>query len=178
MATLTHNELIRLITEAFPEQPIPTKIAETYAGEGDGFEADRLYTGRTWKSLSIEDVLATYENGSPAQSLYCLTDEAYRYYLPFFLTFAIQAKVSGANNYLTTDSLMYSFSEKPDGWVAKKLAGCTLNQKHAIAMFLCFFKERGAYLEEVETALAGYWGQFVSPPPDQKTTNAPTPAKP
>lgn len=162
---ITDERLQDCIKNGFPIQPLPVRIARTYAGGNEGKYVDAIYTGKDWASIDIEDIRKDYDDGPPVGSLFHLSDEALVYYFPIF----ILASLKDNDPEDIASTLQYSFlSPQTAPSYFPAFSRLDIPGKHAIALYIKFLEQTAAskrLQSEARKLLSTYWGDFLSKQP-------------
>jgi hypothetical protein len=149
------EELRQQIEAAFAETKYPGDDRLVYDNTGDHLECNEVaaaFRGRDWRQLS-QDILRRH-----SQSLFFLTPEAYRFYLPAYLN-AATLHYDEADT--IPGSVVFSLIPPSDARDARayqrRIEGFTQAQRKAIRSFLEFLKQNHTgddALGDVDKALA------------------------
>jgi hypothetical protein len=92
------EQLRRNLASAFSNRAYPgdDRIAETrpWIPEYEGNRVARYFKGRRWQDLSYQKLRAEYP-ADPTACVHFMLDEGFQYYLPGFLTMALDLKEAG-----------------------------------------------------------------------------------
>ena len=169
--------LAAAVRSVFPVEPKPSKLVN-YMGGGDPQQIVDYFGGKTWPEITMHGLMYEYE-GDPFGAMAFMTDEAFRYYLPSFMMISLE-EMEIAD--LVPSNVCWRLTPPDDpaenNIFLTRMSGFSPAQKEVIATYLREDATTGACSSEAREAYEGYWHQFDPAPPDQKTTNAPTPAKP
>ena len=195
---MNESDLIEKIRLAFQDCEKPAQIG--YDGP-DGECVQYYFADKVWQDVSINSLMKARETahfGDYTAYLSFMTLEGLAYFLPGYMTMCLRDDPAEIDFIMLSLylKLTHPASPPPDepGWgydyKKERFEGLvkllTPPQKESVAAFLHYqtthwnHKEMpaGQINEEAERAYNGYWRQFDPAPPDPKTANAPTPAKP
>lgn len=161
---MTRSEVRSLATEieeVFRTVPYPRDdrlVSAPHLG-GEYAEIAAAFKGRTWSSLDLE--FLRYHHAS----LFFLTPEAYRYFLPAYLRVSV---LSYRKADLIPGSVLYSLTPPADPGPDKdeflsRVATLSQGQKRVIRRFLEYLRDahRGGFLRgEINRPLNRYWHRF------------------
>ena len=122
---------IREITEAFADTPYPGREALFNDHCCECAEVSESYAGKTWKEITLEDVLGGRETA-------LLNAAAWRYYLPALMIWCIRAPDTVD---VIHDNLVFQL-EPPDAqrgvaaWFDERAHGFSRAQRSAISAYL------------------------------------------
>ena len=78
-----------LLDQAFPFVPVPLRAAHSTATD-EPLIAQSMLVGKRWNKLDAADLCKEWGDNSLCGCLPFLTEEAFRYYLPFFLKYCLE----------------------------------------------------------------------------------------
>ena len=160
MSPRDHASVLGQIEEAFGDLPYPGDDHLIAPSSLQTAEGQRLYNdwkGRDWRSLSLQELR------HHAESIFFLTPEAFRYYLPAYLSASVRDS-EGVD--IIPETLAFALTPPAgDDPVASKkqarIAAFDDRQRRAIAAFLEFLASQGDELDaaQFDKALAFYAGK-------------------
>jgi hypothetical protein len=141
----------REIEAAFADAPRPADdrlVIHGDATSGDDAEIAAAFRGKRWDELPLE--LLTYHH----EALFFMTPEAYRYFLPAYLT-ACMGGVRRAGNIVSAviSSLTPPRGRAGDDDFGTRMRGFTAAQRAAIKSVLVFLQSEGDPLGDIKRAL-------------------------
>ena len=188
-------KLIEDIRNAFSSARRPNTLGRS----SEGLDVEQYFAGRSWQDINLNSLI-TERVGDSTAYLSFMTREGFAYFLPGYMIMVLRDDPKEMGNFI--DSLMWHLSH-PDSllkkgeektWmydyglkeITELTSLLTPPQKRVVAEFLrhqiTHWGRRempnGLENEDARKAYDGYWRQFDPAPPDPKTANAPTPAKP
>ena len=163
---ITASQLLEDLDRVFPAEPVPMElIPNGHTCHGEDVLLKAIYSGRTWKEITLERVIEHFPGtyGTPIQSTYELTPEAYRYYMPAMVKMAIEHTEQNHDTYQVAETLEFQLCDAAQD----KNTGASLRlynneQKRVLAMFLVYQMEKPfPFPADCLAALNNYWGQFI-----------------
>jgi hypothetical protein len=132
------EKLRRNLANAFSDRAYPgdDRIAETrpWIPEYEGNRVARYFKGKRWEDLSYQKLRAEYP-ADPTACVHFMLDEGFRYYLPGFLTMALDLKEAGD----IADAICGTLTEPPHDAPAEdkarftsRMSGLSSEEKNAV----------------------------------------------
>ena len=140
MGTKTSEEaLLHELDRVFPVEPKPATLAGRQSCGGDEYGyVEEFFQDRAWNEITLADLRDRYPGPRDA-CLYFMSAEAFRYFLPSYLTFFLR-RWDEADSIADTAvyALLPTSDEKLRDWQATRFGQFSLAQRKAILSFLKF----------------------------------------
>ena len=131
--------LLQELDRAFPVEPKPGTLAGRQSCGGDEYGyVEEFFQDQAWNEITLEDLRDRYP-GPPDACLYFMSAEAFRYFLPSYLTFFLR-RWDEADSVADTAvyALVPTSDERLRDWQATRFGQFSLAQRKAILNFLKF----------------------------------------
>jgi len=149
---MTTDKLLRLVCDAFADLQMPKGETIASSAELEPQAIQTLLFGRPWTTVDAALLLSYGQDADTGAMPFFLSPEAFRYYLPAFLTFIV-SHYSDAGTLI--DALLLKLKQASD-----ELAPCTYSQRQRLTIlsFLEYLKashsEDAIMGREIDRALA------------------------
>ncbi|MCU0466347.1 MAG: hypothetical protein MUF38_17485 [Anaerolineae bacterium] len=158
---MRRSELLNQITQVFPKQPYPKAQAITLKDDVRGteeYDTAQAFRGKSWQDLDTETVRYY------SVALHFFTPQAYRYFLPAYMTLCV---THYTHVDMAVDTLIGTLRSPSVGDVhvegrsrfQEVVTGLTDAQKGVIAHFLAYMGETH-HKSDAISALTRYWQLF------------------
>lgn len=168
MTTISKEKLLDIIKQNFATSPIPEKIVERTGGGTEPQRVINLCSGKEWPEIDSQSARQVWGSSSVGEALFYMCDEAFRYYLPAFLTIAIQSNSDDRQE--ICESIFTALGTQPSsvedtGTLRPGIDNFLPQEKFAVSQFLKYCQEQTPsddYMSHNDWLLSIYWKKFLS----------------
>src|SRR5262249_32601998 len=152
------------ITADFPSEPVPDPIVPPRTDGRVHLEAqgiEQFFRGKKWTEITLASLRKDYR-GDPSACMTFMTPQAFRYYLPLFMTICLEHGID-ADMILLSTIWRLTRGHSPlqdDRWMSERYSFLSKLQEQDIAEFLLVMRDYCEPLlpgNDAEIAYKSYW---------------------